>query len=205
MINESNFTVMSQLFDRVIFESNRFLYVLFAQDGTILRCNKGFRTLMNTNSDLTGLSVTSFLSNEQHDIQAIMKDKSASLQFLPHGGNPLTIRCYFYAMEENNILISEELGNSSNTILNSMSKITNDLTNLSRQLQRKNKELEKAQKEIKVLSGFIPICSYCKKIRDDQGYWNRLEKYLTEHSEAQFSHSICPKCKDEFFSVPEKT
>lgn len=60
-------------------------------------------------------------------------------------------------------------------------------------------ELEKALDEIKILSGIIPICSYCKQIRDDKGYWNQLEKYISEHSDAQFSHSICNKCLQEHF------
>ena len=52
---------------------------------------------------------------------------------------------------------------------------------------------------IKVLSGFIPICSSCKKIRDDQGYWNQLEAYIQNHSEAQFSHGICPDFAEVFY------
>ena len=55
-------------------------------------------------------------------------------------------------------------------------------------------ELQEALAEIKTLSGLIPICSWCKKIRDDKGYWNILESYLSQHSEAQFTHGICPDC-----------
>jgi len=55
-------------------------------------------------------------------------------------------------------------------------------------------ELNQALEKIKTLSGLLPICSYCKKIRDDQGYWNQLERYISNHSEALFSHSICPEC-----------
>lgn len=53
--------------------------------------------------------------------------------------------------------------------------------------------------ELKQLRGIIPICASCKQIRDDQGYWNRLEAYITEHSRAAFSHSICPACMDKLF------
>ncbi len=56
-------------------------------------------------------------------------------------------------------------------------------------------ELQKALKEINQLSGMLPICVYCKKIRDDEGYWNVLEEYITDHSEANFSHCICPDCR----------
>jgi PAS domain S-box-containing protein len=65
-------------------------------------------------------------------------------------------------------------------------------------------ELQKALDEIKTLKGYIPICSYCKKIRDDKGYWEQLEKYISEHTEALFSHGICPDCIKTYFpEIPE--
>lgn len=62
-------------------------------------------------------------------------------------------------------------------------------------------EQRKAQEEIKALQGIIPICSYCKEIRDDQGYWNQLEAYIETHSEAQFTHGICDKCLKEHWGA----
>jgi len=55
-------------------------------------------------------------------------------------------------------------------------------------------ELEKTLANVRVLKGLIPICAWCKKIRDDQGYWQQIEAYIREHSEADFSHGICPAC-----------
>jgi PAS domain S-box-containing protein len=55
-------------------------------------------------------------------------------------------------------------------------------------------ELQNALAQVKKLSGFLPICASCKKIRDDSGYWHQVERYVTEHSEAEFSHGICPDC-----------
>jgi hypothetical protein len=60
-------------------------------------------------------------------------------------------------------------------------------------------ELQKALKKVKTLSGFLPICASCKKIRDDQGYWNQIEVYISEHSEAEFSHGICPECAQKLY------
>ena len=60
-------------------------------------------------------------------------------------------------------------------------------------------ELHKALKEVKTLSGFLPICASCKKIRDDKGYWNQIEAYISEHSEAEFSHGICPECAQKIY------
>lgn len=61
-------------------------------------------------------------------------------------------------------------------------------------LAQRVRDLEAALAREKRLQGLLPICSYCKKIRDDQNYWQRVESYIEEHSEAAFSHSICPDC-----------
>lgn len=62
------------------------------------------------------------------------------------------------------------------------------------ELRRSNEALQKALKEVKVLRGLIPICASCKKIRNDSGFWQQLEEYLGEHSEAEFSHGLCKPC-----------
>ena len=61
------------------------------------------------------------------------------------------------------------------------------------------KDLENALSEVKQLSGLLPICSYCKKIRDDKGYWEKVDVYIHKHSEADISHSICPECAKEHY------
>jgi response regulator RpfG family c-di-GMP phosphodiesterase len=61
------------------------------------------------------------------------------------------------------------------------------------------RELQEALAKVKKLSGLIPICSSCKKIRDDKGYWNQLEKYLLEHSDATLSHGLCPDCAKDLY------
>jgi hypothetical protein len=60
-------------------------------------------------------------------------------------------------------------------------------------------ELQDALAEVITLRGIIPICSYCKKVRDDKGYWDQIESYIRDHSEADFSHSICPACVKELY------
>ena len=67
------------------------------------------------------------------------------------------------------------------------------------ELTQANKQLQKALEEVKKLSGLLPICSSCKKIRDDKGYWNQIETYISTHSEADFSHGLCPACQDEMY------
>jgi len=64
-------------------------------------------------------------------------------------------------------------------------------------------KLEDALDNIKALSGLLPICASCKKIRDDEGYWKQMEQYIEEHSDAQFSHSVCPECADKLYGKYE--
>lgn len=61
-------------------------------------------------------------------------------------------------------------------------------------------DLKKALSEVKKLSGMLPICSHCKKIRDDKGYWSQVEAYIQRHSEARFSHGICPECAEKYYA-----
>jgi hypothetical protein len=61
------------------------------------------------------------------------------------------------------------------------------------------RKLQKALSEVKKLSGLLPICASCKKIRDDKGYWNQIEVYIRDHSEAEFTHGICPECMKKLY------
>ncbi|MFH2130156.1 MAG: hypothetical protein ABIK68_07265 [bacterium] len=78
-------------------------------------------------------------------------------------------------------------------------KTLNKLHYIRKDLENKNNELQKALKEVKELSGLLPICAQCKKIRDDKGYWNQLESYIEKHSDARFSHGICGECAEELY------
>ena len=65
--------------------------------------------------------------------------------------------------------------------------------------KKAEKSLQEAHVEIKTLRGILPICSSCKKIRDDTGYWNQIENYIHDHSEAHFTHGICPDCTKKLY------
>jgi len=89
---------------------------------------------------------------------------------------------------------------------NELKKAHKDLIDIYRQLEQKNIELEKlnqnlqhALTEVKTLSGLLPICAHCKKIRDDQGYWSQIETYMGKRIDVEFTHGICPSCASKFF------
>ncbi|MDU9049893.1 MAG: cache domain-containing protein [Candidatus Electrothrix sp. Rat3] len=66
-------------------------------------------------------------------------------------------------------------------------------------VEQRTEKLQQAMSQVKILSGFLPICASCKKIRDDKGYWNQIESYIRKHSEAEFSHGICPDCAEKLY------
>ncbi len=73
-------------------------------------------------------------------------------------------------------------------------KVGETVVNLQQNLAAHVTELETALAHVRLLQGVLPICSYCKNIRDDQNYWQQIETFISSHSEAQFSHGICPSC-----------
>lgn len=82
------------------------------------------------------------------------------------------------------------------------STIARDITERKRAEREREalvRQLQTALAEVKTLSGLLPICSHCKKIRDDQGYWNQIELYIRQHSNANFTHGICPECSHKLY------
>jgi hypothetical protein len=80
--------------------------------------------------------------------------------------------------------------------------INRDITERMKMVEEKERlidDLQKALANVMMLSGLIPICASCKKIRDDKGYWNEVESYIRDHSEARFSHGICPECAKKLY------
>jgi phosphoserine phosphatase RsbU/P len=76
---------------------------------------------------------------------------------------------------------------------------------LQERLSQRVAELQQALNNVKTLHGLLPICSYCKRIRGDDQYWQQVEKYIGDHSDAQFSHGICPSCYTEVEKEIERT
>jgi PleD family two-component response regulator len=81
----------------------------------------------------------------------------------------------------------------------SLRKLQQELEEKNQQLQAQNEHLQEALANVKTLSGLLPICANCKKIRDDEGYWHIVEAYIRDHSDASFSHGICPDCMQELY------
>ena len=116
-----------------------------------------------------------------------------TLSISPKGGWQLMPQFYF------SIVITGVVGLSFAFLTFVLMRRSEEIKAKSIDLESSNKELQMALSEIKSLSGLLPICSKCKKIRDDKGYWNQIEVYIQDHSEAQFTHSLCRECAKELY------
>jgi len=84
--------------------------------------------------------------------------------------------------------------------------VARDITELKQKEEEREKliiEIQDALEKVKILSGLVPICANCKKIRDDKGYWNQIEGYIQKYSELKFSHGMCPECSDKLYGKEE--
>ncbi len=100
-------------------------------------------------------------------------------------------------------LQNQELISHKNHLEDILAEKSKEIILRNQELEEKISELEKAHDKVQTLSGLLPICANCKKIRDDKGYWNILELYIQKHSKAEFSHGICPDCSEKIYGEKE--
>lgn len=177
--------------------------IVLDEDLRISSHNKCFGTLISSGEDVSGKPIQSFLLPESQELLPLSNSKneqSVWLNFKSRGSSSIPLQCHIYKIDnEKHLIFGGHLMLSNEEILQKMTVISNEMANMARDLYRKNRELKEANTKIKSLSGIVPICMHCKGIRDDKGYWNRLEQFITDHSEAQFSHSICDTCQKEHY------
>lgn len=122
-------------------------------------------------------------------LEAMQNGRTVTLEVNdPHIGKPLLVTCSPY-FDEKGMLIG--------TV-----HVARDISQQKLAEQDREKliaKLQNALSKVKQLSGFLPICASCKKIRDDHGYWKQIESYIRDHSEAEFSHGICPECAKRLY------
>lgn len=108
-----------------------------------------------------------------------------------------------YTLFENNIILEETVEKRTEELRKANKGLLLEIENR-RKVEREKKnlirELQGALAEVKVLSGLLPICSYCKNIRNSEGYWQAIEMYIREHSAAEFTHGICEECMKKHFT-----
>ena len=112
-------------------------------------------------------------------------------------GSTVWVRCRGIAIRDSTGKPIRMLG--AHTDLTQLKRTEENLKKRTVELENTNQKLQDALSQIKTLKGLLPICASCKNVRDDKGYWTQIETYIKNHSEAEFSHSICPVCAEKLY------
>lgn len=183
-------------------QSTKISILVLDDQFNIKRHNTGFFKLLEKKENLAGKPLKNLLLTESHHLLTaaiIHHDMPIRLNFNTGGNNCISLMCHVAKKKEGYLIFAENAYLADNDILKEMTILSNELAALTRDLNRKNIALQKAQNQIKTLTGIIPICMYCKEVRNDEGYWKKVEEYIEENSDAQFSHGICQKCLEKHY------
>ena len=173
--------------------------VYIIQDGIFIYVNKKF-------AEIFGYSVEECLNNmhfqqtvHPEDLGLVRKQISKRIS-----GKVNSVNYTFRGIKKNGEIIHVEIFGSTIQLAGKSAVAGSILDITARKQVEEQREklieaLQKALSEVKTLRGFLPICSYCKKIRDDKGYWSQIESYIHKHSDAEFSHGICPECAKKYY------
>lgn len=161
-------------------------------DLRVIFANDSFYKMFQVSKVETEAMLLYNLGNNQWDIPEL---KELLEKIIPNNSifNDFEVKHNFKSIGLRIMHLNARRINDSRIILLAIEDVTERI-NYENELKSKNKELEKALSEIKELRGILPICSFCKKIRNDKGYWEQIEVYIHNHTDADFSHSICPEC-----------
>lgn len=193
--NQTVFTIEFSALNYTHPEKNQYKYRLigFDKNWTFTNSNRRFATYTNLEPGEYEFSVKA-ANNDGYWNEV---DSSIKITILPPFWLTWWFRFAIFAIIAGGILAGHT---------RRMNKVEQQNIKLEAEVSRRTKELEKQKNELQIalnhvnqLSGLLPICASCKKIRDDKGYWNQIETYIMQHSEADFSHGICPDCYKELY------
>ncbi|MFY9399490.1 MAG: PAS domain S-box protein [Desulfomonilia bacterium] len=181
---------------RSLFEDSRDAIYTSSRDGIILDANEAAL-------ELFGYSRSEMIGKHVGEIYVARDDRSKFQQEVEDKG---AVRNFEVLLKKKdgsimNCLYTSSVRKSAQGEIIGYHSIVHDITELKRIEEERQdliEELRLALENIKTLRGLVPICASCKKIRDDKGYWNRIEEYIEAHSEAVFSHGLCPECQKRF-------
>jgi PAS domain S-box-containing protein len=195
----------SEMKYRGLYESTQDGIAMTDIKGNIVECNRAYSDMLGyTEEEIKGLTYQQTTPAKWHDmerdivINKILKTGYSDIyekEYVKKDGTvfPVSIRVW---------AIKDVAGNNTG-----MWGIVRDITERKRAeeaLEEERRRLQQALDEVRTLRGIVPICANCKNIRDDKGYWNQVEKYVSDHTEAKFSHGICPDCAEKLYPQLKK-
>lgn len=171
--------------------------LLLDRDHRVLRFNRAFSRMAGNGPSPLGRPLPDLLEpGSRPTAERLLHGKALveRLQFLGEGRSIFEVTCRVYSEDQGLLLLGDQLTLTEGDVLQTMSRINGEVVNLGRELERKNRALQRALEDVKTLQGILTVCMHCKQIRGEAGAWQRLEVYISEHSDAEFSHGLCEAC-----------
>ncbi len=195
---------MKTKFSILIVDDNKMLCVslkdILADEGfTIAIVNNGINAIKLSQNNKYDLALIDFKLPDISGIELInnLVNLSPTMEFILITANA-TLDSAIDAVKQERVISYERKPLDMARLLSTLKQVSRR-----RKAEKKTKylvrQLQEALSKVKLLSGIIPICSSCKKIRDNTGYWEQIESYIRDHSEAKFSHGICPDCSKKLY------
>jgi PAS domain S-box-containing protein len=182
---------------RAIFENNSSAMAIIEPDTTISMVNDAYCQMSGyTRQEVIGMSWTRQIPPE--DLERLKGYNRQRLNNPQEAPDKYEFKFFKKGGEIRYGIMSVSLMQQSQKIITSFTDIT-ERKYAEEERENLIMELQEALTEVKTLTGLIPICASCKKIRDDNGYWQQVESYIQKHSEAHFTHGLCPDCMDKYF------
>jgi len=186
-------------FFRSIVENMNYGIYRTTPDGKILYVNTAFLEMIRCPS--LDILKAHNLENETNELKFRAPDFKKRIE---ENGNVLNFESEWIRYDGTLIFVIESAWKIKDDSLNTFfyGGIVEDITDRKQAEEEKSMliiQLQSAVSEVKTLSGLLPICSVCKKIRDDDGNWNQVETYINQHTEVEFSHGICPDCAKKLY------
>jgi hypothetical protein len=183
----------------------------------IVDCNFGFLKMFSLVHKPRGSALDDFLMAGADGLNFVPGDQELTCN--PKSGVHGILIVHRLPHQSGLLLWCERLQTTNNQVVEQMAVLNNEFIAMQRELSKKNQllkrmqhdleekvlQLEAALSQVKRLEGIIPICMYCKSIRDNEELWHNVERYIADHSDAEFSHGICPDCFENKFGLPDKT
>jgi hypothetical protein len=178
--------------------SERHVVAELDENGMVVDCSVGFVQLLGRREKPIGVAFGQLFAGEQPAPSPVCPAEGYQVVYVRPPGIRTRLQAQVVRSASAYLVVAEQL-NLEQDVVEKLSKLNDEMTNLMRELHKEKAELQRSIARIRRLEGIISICSYCHRIRNEQRSWQRLEAYLVDHSDAQFSHGICPECFEQHF------
>ena len=178
------------------------IVIVLDDDAHIVDANRAFLRLTGQEKELGKNQLNDYLVESSRLSMDQLIEWSSGPQLFSFRDVSQNIRvfsCWILPIPMGFLLIGEKQSAADADLLNQMSRQTTEISNLLRELKRKNEDLLRARTEIQNLKELLPVCANCKKVRNEDGEWQPLEKYLHDSSGTSVSHGICPDCRKKLY------